>query len=95
MGKASKLYEKWVANPPREVRLQEIKTVLNHYFPDMWDQTRGSHIVVRCEALKSSRDFQPHGEFDIPVKGGQKVKGHYVKTLIKAIDFIDELESLK
>ena len=94
MGKASKLYRKWADNPPREVRFRDVKTVLDHYFPDTWEQGKSSHIVVRCEVLKTFQGFKPFGEFDIPVKGGQKIKGHYIKTLVKAIKIIEELETL-
>lgn len=91
MGKALKLFEKWTDNVPKEARLQDVKTFLSHFFPGMWDQQGTSHIVVRCEALKIFPEYQPYGEISVPVKGGKKVKGFYIKRLIKAVYLIEEL----
>lgn len=91
MGKALKLFEKWTDNVPKEARLQDVKTFLSHFFPGMWDQQGTSHIVVRCEALKVFPEYQPYGEISVPVKGGKKVKGFYIKRLIKAVYLIEEL----
>ncbi|MBW1940927.1 MAG: hypothetical protein JRG68_08235 [Deltaproteobacteria bacterium] len=91
MGKAQKLFEHWIDNVPREVRVQDVKTFLNYYFPDMWDHQRSSHIVVRCETLKAFPDYHPYGEISVPVKGGQKVKGFYIKALLKAVSLLTEL----
>lgn len=94
MGKAEKLLEKWGKDVPKEARLQEVKTFLNYFFPDMWDQDRTSHIVVRCDALRAFPDYQPYGEISVPVKGGKKVRGVYVKALIRAVLLIQELEEV-
>ena len=91
MGKVQKLFEKWADNVPKEARVQDVKTFLDHFFPDMTDQDRTSHIVVRCEVLKAFQEYQPYGEISVPVKGGKKVKGFYIKRLIKAVHLIEEL----
>ncbi len=91
MGKGQKLLDQWADNPPKEARVQDVETFLNTYFPDMWDQKKSSHIVVRCEALKAFPNYQPYGELSVPVKGGQKVKGFYIKKLIKAVQLLTEL----
>ena len=91
MKKAEKLFEKWKDKAPREARLQDVQTFLNHFFPGMWDQVRTSHIVVRCDALKVFSAYQPYGEITVPVKGGKKVKGVYIKSLIRAVHLIEEL----
>ncbi|MEA2039333.1 MAG: hypothetical protein U9N82_05830 [Thermodesulfobacteriota bacterium] len=91
MGKAQKLFEKWTDSVPNEARVQDVKTFLAHFFPDMWDQQGTSHIVVRCEALKVFPEYQPYGEMSVPVKGGKKVKGFYIKRLINAVYLIEEL----
>lgn len=90
MGKAEKLFAKWADNVPREARVQDVKTFLDHFFPDMWNQDRTSHIVVRCEELKASPEYRPYGEISVPVKSGKKVKGFYVKRLLKAVCLIEE-----
>lgn len=91
MGKAQRLFKKWSKNIPTDARVQEVKTLLNHYFNGLWNQWKTSHIVVRCEKLKAFPDYQPYGEISVPVKGGQKVKGYYIKELIKAIGILEEL----
>ena len=91
MGKAQKLFDQWSDNIPKEARVQDVKTFLNYYFPDMWNQKRSSHIVVRCEGLKVFPDYQPYGEISVPVKGGQKVKKFYIKALINAVNLLTEL----
>lgn len=93
MGKPEKFLRKWRQNRPREVNCQEVKTVLDAYFPGLWKQKTGSHIVVRHECLKSELTFGPDGEFTVAVKSGQKVKGHYLKTILRAIDIIIETEA--
>ncbi len=91
MGKPERLYILWIKNPPKEARVGDIKTLLNHFSPGMWEQKRSSHIVVRCEKLKSFPDYGRFGEISIPVKGGQKEKGFYIKALVSAIKLLKEL----
>lgn len=90
MAKPEKLIEKWKNSRPTDVRKGEVETVLNEYFDGEWDHDGGSHIVVRNEILKRYREYQPYGEFTIAIKGGQKVKGVYVKEIIKAISLIQD-----
>ncbi|HNR13829.1 MAG TPA: hypothetical protein PKM59_10980 [Thermodesulfobacteriota bacterium] len=91
MTKAERLYRTWNGQVPTEARLRDVITVLDYYFPAQWDQHRSSHIVIQCERLKNFPDYQPYGELSIPVKGGQKVKGFYIKALVKAINLLKEL----
>lgn len=35
-------------------------------------------------------DYQPYGEISVPVKGGQQVKGFYIKRLVAAVKFLTE-----
>lgn len=42
-------------------------------------------LRIRCEKLNIFPEYAPFGEISVPVKGGQKVKGYYIKALIKAI----------
>ncbi len=90
MGKPEKFLKKWRENKPKEVRFQEVKTVLDAYFPNMWEQKSGSHIVVRHEALIGIPPFGLKGEFTVAKKGGQHVKGFYLKSILKAIEIIEE-----
>ncbi len=77
---------------PKLCHFQEVKTVLDAYFPGLWEQKSGSHIVVRHESLKKDRTFGPNGEFTVAVKGGQRVKGFYLRTILRAIEIIIEAE---
>ena len=91
MGKAQRLFEQWTDHIPREARVQHVKTFLDFYFPGMWDHKGSSHMIVRCEALKAFPDYQPYGEISVPVKGGQTVKGFYIKKLLTAVRLLTEL----
>lgn len=95
MGRPEKLLRKWRRNRPKEARLHEVKTVLDAYFPGLWEQKSGSHIVVRHESLKKDPSFGPNGEFTVAVKGGQKVKGVYLKIILRAIEVKIEEEGLE
>ncbi len=92
MGKSVKFLKRWRENRPKEVRFREVKTVLDTYFPGMWEEKTGSHIIVKHELLISIAGFGPKGEFTVVKKHGQKVKGHYLKVILKAIDIIEEKE---
>lgn len=95
MGKAQKLFAQWSVNNPKEVHVNDVKTFLNAYFKNMWNQKGSSHMVVRCEALKVFSGYKPYGEISVPVKGGTKVKGVYIKELIKAVQLLLEVEGEK
>lgn len=89
MRKADRLLKKWSVDIPREAYRKDVENLLNNYFSGQWDHKSGSHIVVRCEKLKTFQDYKPYGEISIPVKGGTKIKGRYVKELIKAIKLLN------
>ena len=61
MGKAQKLFDEWSDKVPKEVRKEDVHSFLDEYFPNMWEHKKSSHIVVRCEKLKVSPDYQPYG----------------------------------
>ncbi|HDR14810.1 MAG TPA: hypothetical protein ENN79_04835 [Desulfobacteraceae bacterium] len=94
MRKADKLLQKWTNNVPKEARVQDVETFINHFFPGMWHQERTSHIVITCEALKPFREYKPNGELTVAVKGGKRVKGFYIKDLVKAVRLLEELGEL-
>jgi len=92
MAKIQKKLEKWLENTPTEVPVNEVEAVLTRFFPGQYERKAGSHIVVRDPRLKGLPDYGPSGDFTIPVKRGQKVKGYYLKDLVKTIKFLKELE---
>ncbi|MDZ7721629.1 MAG: type II toxin-antitoxin system HicA family toxin [candidate division KSB1 bacterium] len=68
---------------------KEIFSVLKRYNFEI-DQKRGSHVVVRHRCLINQKNFGAEGEFTVPVKSGQVVKGRYLKQILKAISLIEE-----
>ncbi len=90
MSKAEKRLKKWKNNTPKQVPRHEVEAMLDRYFPGEWEFKSGSHIVVTNEDLKGVEDYGPDGDFDIPIKGGQQVKGVYLKKLVYTIDLLKE-----
>lgn len=79
-------------NPPTDAPIDEVAAVLKRHFHGKYVAKAGSHYVVRDQRLAAFSGFAPLGEFSVPVKGGQRVKGHYLKRLARAIQIIEELE---
>jgi len=71
MGKLGKLVEQFLANPP-EVRFDDVCYILTAFgFEEK--RSKGSHnTFVNADGLKIT----------VPKKGGQKVKGIYVKQIV-------------
>lgn len=90
MGKAEKRMRAWSQNTPSDVPVSEVKAVLKRYFPGGYEEKGGSHIIVRDERLKGCEGFGIDGDFPIAVKGGQRVKGVYLKRLVKAIELMGQ-----
>lgn len=92
MGKRDKKLDKWRNNTPKEVPVAEVQAIVDYFFPSsQLPKKKGSHnIVIRDDRLVGFREFGPLGHLEIPVKGGQKVKGWYLIDLVKAIDIIKE-----
>ena len=85
MAKIDKLLNRWSENPPREENVDTVLAVLDRFFEGRYRKVSGSHIVVSHPDLAGKREYGPQGEFTIPVKGGQKVKGQYVRDLVEVI----------
>lgn len=92
MTKRQKLLDKWKQNTPKTARRSEVEAVLDHYFPNEYTWDGGSHIVVENDLLKGLKDIAPLGILSIPVKNGRDVKGVYLKTLMKVIEYIQNQE---
>jgi len=61
-------------------------------FPGQYELKSGSHIVIQDERLIGVHGYGPNGDFDILVKGGQRVKGYYLKKLAQTIKLLEEIE---
>jgi hypothetical protein len=92
MGRAGKRIQTWLENTPRDAPIEEVEAVIQRYFPGLFVNKSGSHIVVTDERLVGFSDFGALGEFTVPVKRGQRVKGFYLKRLARAVTIIMDLE---
>lgn len=90
MGKRDRLLTKWRDNPPTDAPVDEVEAVINYFFSGSRVKGRpGSHnLIIRDDRLKDKGEFGPLGRLEIPVKGGQKVKGIYLQKLAQAIDIL-------
>jgi hypothetical protein len=94
MSKIEKILEKW-KHGKQLVPKEEVFAVLNKFFPGRWEHKSGSHVVVRDPLLKHLHDYGPKGELSIPIKSGRKVKPIYLKELLKIIEYLYEMGSIK
>lgn len=94
MAKREKKLKKWEENPPKEAPIDEVNAIIEYHFPGILDnKKRGSHSVrIKNKALIGKQNFGPDGGFDVPIKGGQKVKGIYLQKLAIAIKILQEIE---
>lgn len=92
MAKVDKLLGNWRNNPPTDVPKEKVLAVLERFFPGQWEKKKGSHIVIQDDRLIGVYDYGPAGDFDMPIKGGKKVKGVYLKKLAQTIELLKELE---
>lgn len=90
MSRVQKTLNKWLNNTPTDEPRDKVEAMLNRYFEGKYEFKSGSHIVVTDERLKGVPDYGPDGDFDVPVKGGQKVKGLYLKKIAQTIKLLEE-----
>lgn len=93
MSKADKTIKKWLNNTPTDAPIDRVTPILDRFFgKDHYEKKSGSHIVVSDERLKGVEGYGPDGDFSVPVKSGQKVKGCYLKRIAQTIDYLRSLE---
>lgn len=90
MSKIEKILDHWKRRPSEE-RLDVVLSVLEH-FGFKVEFKRGSHILVRHPRLVGRTEYDQSGGFSFPGKGGQRVRGLYLKDILKAINIIREEE---
>ena len=86
MGKLEKLIQQFLNSPP-EVRFEDVRYLLEAFgFVEI--RSKGSHRSFRNEIGQ---------KVVIPKKGGQKVKGIYVKLIVDLLDLAtpDEIEPVQ
>jgi hypothetical protein len=92
MAQVDKLLGKWLNDPPTDAPKEKVIAIIKRFFPDAWQEKPGSHIVIQNDLLKGVPGYGPAGDFDIPVKGGQRVKGQYLKRLARTIRLLQEMD---
>ncbi|MGA3287142.1 MAG: hypothetical protein ABSD46_06930 [Bacteroidota bacterium] len=85
MSTRKKTLEKWKYNTPVDAPIDSVKAIIDYYFGE-FEQNATSHMVIKDEDLKKNGITEIAGFFVIPVSGGQKVKGRYLKRLVEAIE---------
>jgi len=90
MSRIDKRYAKWLNNTPTDVPINEVKAILKRFFPEQFKQNGTSHIVVQDDLLIGKPGYGPLGDFSIPIKGGKRVKGRYLKNLVNTIELLKE-----
>jgi hypothetical protein len=92
MSKVDKIIDKWRRkNYTQDADVSDVELVLEEYFENYIVNTSGSHLFyIQHDLLVGVYGFKSDGSFTIPVKSGRYVKKVYYKTLLKAIDIIEE-----
>ena len=92
MSKVDKTLKKWLTNTPKDVPKDRVIALIKRFFPGQYRQEGGSHIVIQDDRLIGIHGYGLEGDFDIPTKGGQKVKGFYLKKLAHTIKLLGEMK---
>lgn len=92
MSRVEKILEKWLNDPPVEVPKEGVLAMIKRFFPGQYEQGSGSHIVIRDDRLIDIPNYGPAGDFDVVIKGGQKVKGFYLRKLAQTIKLLEDIE---
>jgi hypothetical protein len=88
MSQREKLLIKWRDNPPKEEEVETVESILKYYgipysIPD--------HIVLDDDRLGSLQGVR--GGVTIPFKG-HKVKGYYLKRLVRVLEALGVYEEI-
>lgn len=92
MSRVDKKIGRWLENPPTDAPRDEVVAVVRRFFAGRYEFKTGSHIVIRDDRLIGVPNYGPNGDFSIPVSGGQKVKGVYLRRLAETISLLEEGE---
>jgi len=91
MGQADKKLRKWLNNPPTHAPVDTVRAMLRRFF-DSVEWKGGSHIIVTDDRLQGMKDVGPLNDYSVPVSGGQRVKGRYLRWIAEAVQYIEETE---
>jgi len=92
MSQVKKTLDKWLNNPPKEVPKEKVLAILERFFHGKYKEKGGSHIPVQDDRLIGLPEYGPDGDFAIAIKGGQKVKGYFLKNLAETIMLLEAMK---
>ena len=93
--KYSELVNRWFSAAPGYESADVVERVLEHYFgpESVKNNAGGSHqFRVKHRLLEDLPGFGIGGYLSIPISGGKRVKGYYLKRIAQAIKKIEEAE---
>ena len=87
--------EKWLNATPSDESADVVERALVTYFgSESVKKTSGSHqFRIKHPALADLPGFGIGGYLSIPVTGGKRVKGYYLKRIAQAVRRMEEAES--
>ena len=88
MSNRKKILEQWKLHTPKDEVKDTVIAVIEYYFSGKYNQSGTSHIMIKDKRLQEHGVTDIAGVLTIPISGGQKVKGVYLKKLVKAIETI-------
>lgn len=99
MTKREKILQQW--EKAVDERIATVEAVLKQYGFVLATRS-GSHCTYDHPKLQEAYDkikntnvdlreaFGPHGQLTFPIKGGQKVKGKYLRIILYAIEIVSQ-----
>lgn len=90
-----RIVERWLNTTPSEESADVVERVLvAHFGSESVKKTSGSHQYrIKHPALADLPGFGVGGYLSIPVTGGKRVKGYYLKRIAQAIQTLEGAES--
>lgn len=102
MSSVQDIIAKWHKCIPVEADLNEVRNVIDFYFPGRCRQgNKSSHLIIQHDILKVLRTrtelpgVNHDGEFTVCHVNGRKVKGIYIQRLLYYGDLVKRIEDRK
>lgn len=80
-----KLIQQWKLNTPQDAPLESVLAVIKYFF-ESYEQNGTSHIHIIGDRIYET--MGQVGLVSVPITGGQKVKGYYLKRLAETIEIV-------
>jgi len=91
--KDNRMIDSWLNSTPADAPADEVERVLVAFFGrDSVKKASGSHQYrIKHPALADLPGFGIGGYLSIPISGGKRVKGYYLKRIAQAIQHLEEI----